>query len=524
MHPYVLIASAALGGFLFGYDTAIVNGGLFEMKKSFNISGESWIAGFIVSSAIIGAVMGSLLGGVVANTHGRRIALAAGDVSFIVGSAIIAAAPDIPVVIVGRIVLGLGIGIASIVVPIYIAEITSPAVRGPAVVANNFCITGAQFVAALVAVAFVYAEKGGSNDPWGWRAMFALAIVPAAIQLVLLSRMPESPAWLALSGAPADVVTAAAARAGIAIPRAAPRESETTVLVNGELVDDDSANAKPPDAQRAASDVEQDRPTATQVVGHEASAPPTEFDNAPAVEIDDAGRPIVPEKPATILDLVRAPALRPRLVLGIALQLFQQLCGINTVMYYSATILQHAGYRGDRDPIVFSVPLAGTNALFTLLGFKVVERFGRRPLVLASLTGCAIFLVAFAIVAFLFPSDDPPKAAAVGFILCLIGYLACFAPGMGPVPWVVNAEIYPLKYRSASTSIATTANWVSNTIVSQLFPVLMGWLGTGATFSVLVVMCAIAFVFVWWKMPETRGLSLEALERGLPPVKRQFFS
>lgn len=503
MHPWVLVLSAALGGFLFGYDTAIVNGGLFEMKKSFDISDESWIAGFIVSSAIIGAVFGALGGGVLANTHGRRLALCAGDVAFIVGAAVIAAAPDIPVVIVGRVILGVGIGIASIVVPIYIAEITSPERRGPAVVANNFCITGAQFLAALVAVAFVFAESESTKNPWGWRAMFALAALPAALQLLLLSRMPESPSWLAMRGRPQADVRAAARRAGIALPGCAGDSSQDP----NTRVNESSDLLSAPEVATQARHTHQ----------------PSEFDAAATVAVDASGNLVVPDKPATILDLVGAPELRPRIFLGVALQLLQQLCGINTVMYYSATILKHSGYSGSRDPVVFSVPLAGTNALFTLLGFRIVEKYGRRPLILASLVGCALFLVIFATIAFIYDNDHPPKGAAVGFIISLIGYLACFAPGMGSGPWVVNAEIYPLRYRSAANSIATTANWVSNAAVSQSFPVLMGWAGTGATFSVLVGMCVVGIFYVWFWLPETKGLSLEHLEKGLPPVRRTCF-
>jgi MFS family permease len=536
MHAWVLIMSAALGGFLFGYDTAIVNGGLFEMKRSFDISGTSWIAGFIVSSAIIGAVLGAFIGGVIANSHGRKRSLTIADMAFIAGSIIIAAAPNIPVVIVGRIVLGVGIGMASIVVPMYLAELTRPEIRGPAVTANNFCITGAQMLAAIVAVIFVYAENSDSSNPWGWRAMFGLAAIPAGLQLALVRRLPESPSWLALRGAPAVDVAWAAARAGIEMPTGGPLASRGGSLQYDESTHLLDGTAKPP----SASDGQQQpgstgdagaaspAPSVSSICLQEVAANEATTTSSPAATpppasatsdtVDPLDAALVP--PASLLELFKTRSLHGRIAIGVSLQLFQQLCGINTVMYYSSTILQHAGYKGDRDPIVFSVPLAATNAFATLIAFYAVERHGRRPLMLVSLVGCAIFLAAFAAVAFAFPSDDPPHGAAIGFIFCLIGYLAMFAPGMGATPWVVNSEIYPLRFRSSATSVATMANWISNAAVSQLFPVVIGWIGIGGTFLVLVGMCVAAFACIWWILPETKGLSLEQLERGLPPVQR----
>ena len=206
------------------------------------------------------------------------------------------------------------------------------------------------------------------------------------------------------------------------------------------------------------------------------------------------------------------PALRRRLLVGAGLQLFQQLSGINTIMYYSGTILRKAGFSDDKDPVLLSVPLAFTNGLCTIAGMFVIERWGRKPLLLVSLLGCAAATVGMTVVGFLLDSGSASEAACGWSFLGLLGlYLAFFAPGMGPVPWVVNAEIYPNALRSDAASIATMVNWSSNALVSQLFPMLLGAAGAGPTFAAVTAFVVAAIGFVLWFVPETKEVPLEAM-------------
>lgn len=445
------LLTAALGGILFGYDTAIVNGGLFQMRKSFHFDLDSWENGLIVAIGVAGAFVGSAVGGWAGDKYGRKKTVVCADLLFILGSIVLAAAPSYAVVLVGRVVIGLGIGLSSVITPVFLAEITAPESRGQAVTLNNFALTGAQFLASIVAVVFVAAEPDDQANPWGWRAMFGLGALPALIQILLFQCLPESPRWLILSKKPKEEIL--------------------------------------------------------QCV-HELGLDPSFIDE------QEAEMARLPDR--SVVDLFTQPSLRRRLVVGCGLQFFQQFAGINTVLYYSSAILNHAGFSGDKDPVYFSAPLAFINALFTLVGYRYVERAGRRPLLIASLIGCLVSTVGFSIVGFASPTDPPPKSSSILFLCCLAAYLMAFAPGIGSVPWVVGSEIFPIDFRTSAASIATMTNWASNTVVSQAFPMLMGSIGLAWTFVIVSGFILAAVGFSWFFVPETRGLTLEEIGRQFP--------
>jgi SP family myo-inositol transporter-like MFS transporter 13 len=459
-----LLACAALGGFLFGYDTAIVNGALFQLQDEFHFDGNSWQNGLVVSIAIAGAFVGSLLAGIIGSRFGRRRVILCADVLFIIGSATLAAAPDLIVVWIGRLILGLGIGLASVIVPVYLAEMSSAQSRGKVVTVNNFFITGAQFIAASLAALFV----ATTSPTVGWRVMFGLGIVPAALQLIgLLTFLPETARYLASVGK-VDEARAVEEAFGL------------------EHVEYEGAN---------------ETATSTSANGEQTAC------------LQDNLRP---QSEAQIFrELFFRKENRKRLIVGMGLQLFQQLSGINTVMYYSSQILRDAGFTGNKSPVYWSVPLAATNAFFTLASATKVDSWGRKKVLVISICGFSVALVLMSVLGFVTTYDPTAlskTASGVLFLILLFWYLMCFAPGMGPVPWIVNSEIYPLQKRTVAAGLATMANWGSNALVSQTFPILMGSIGTGGTFLIIAALAGLSLLFVLKVVPETKGLSLEEMD------------
>lgn len=488
---WTLTLCAALGGFLFGYDTGIVNGAMVRLSEDLNFPQDSWQAGLVVASGIIGAFIGSAISGFVADTQGRRTAVIASDACFILGSTVLAFAPEFWTVVAARIVLGLGIGGASVVVPVYLAEITPTAWRGRVVTINNLFITGAQFISAIVAAICVVSL----SVQLGWRVMFGLGALPALLQLILLCRfVPESPRWLWSRGATRhDEARHVAASLGMDMSEFA------AVLSPAE------GDAPPTDHARLVGAT--DSPHDVDAVNHGPCAPLIGVDAS-----DGAG--------GFSFRALLAPSMRSRLLVGCGLQLCQQLSGINTVMYYSAAILKDSGVSGDVAPVLWSIPLAGMNAAGTIVGIFTVDRYGRRPSLLVSLLGCFVALVLFSVVSFLH-SHIPAATSGHLSIVLLFLYLAAFSPGMGPVPWVVNSEIYPLHLRSAAAGAAAMTNWLSNAAVAQCFPLMMQHLGAGSTFAIVAVFVLASFGFVHRCVPETKGRSLEEIEDDLGCTKTE---
>ncbi|XP_068168118.1 proton myo-inositol cotransporter-like isoform X3 [Antennarius striatus] len=478
---YVLALFSALGGFLFGYDTGVVSGAMLLLRGEMGLS-NLWQE-LLVSSTVGAAALASLGGGFLNGWLGRRVCILAASFTFSLGGVVLALAPDRAVLLGGRIVVGLGIGIASMTVPVYIAEVSPPERRGQLVTINTLFITGGQFVASVIDGCFSYVGRGG------WRYMLGLSVIPAALQFVGFLFLPESPRWLLQKGrGPEALQVLGRIRGGRGV------EAEYQAI---------QSNIE--DEQRAGG-----------------------------------GGPVISR-------ILRHGPTRRALVVGCGLQMFQQLSGINTVMYYSATILQMAGVRDDKQAIWLAAVTSATNFLFTLVGVWLVERVGRRKLMLGSLTGTGLSLVLLA-VGFLLSAQNSPAVtlhpvdpqnsscslywscqscmtdpgcgfcyhdngssvfdsscapvspvstdhaswgscsnltAASGrpfwaYNYCptpyswvvltgLVLYLAFFAPGMGPMPWTVNSEIYPLWARSTGNACSSGVNWTFNVIVSLTF-------------------------------------------------------
>ncbi|XP_071589998.1 proton myo-inositol cotransporter isoform X2 [Heliangelus exortis] len=483
---YVVSVFSALGGFLFGYDTGVVSGALLLLKRELNL--DALWQELLVSSTVGAAALSALAGGVLNGLCGRRPCILLASGLFTAGAGVLAAARDKETLLGGRVVVGLGIGVASMTVPVYIAEVAPPHLRGRLVTINTLFITGGQFFASVVDGIFSYLAKDG------WRYMLGLSAVPAIIQFLGFLFLPESPRWLIQKG----------------------------------------------QTQRA-------RRILSQMRGNQAID--EEYDSIKN-NIEEEEKEVGAAGPV-ICRMLTYPPTRRALIVGCGLQMFQQLSGINTVMYYSATILQMSGVEDDRLAIWLAALTAFINFIFTLVGVWLVERMGRRKLTLGSLAGTAVALIILAL-GFLLSAQVSPRITlnppdpshqnstctkyrcsnetvfkkedlfwAYNFcptpyswtaLLGLILYLVFFAPGMGPMPWTVNSEIYPLWARSTGNACSSGVNWVFNVLVSLTFLHTAEYLTYYGAFFLYAGFAGLGLVFIYGCLPETKGKKLEEIE------------
>ncbi|XP_068317004.1 inositol transporter 1 [Pyrus communis] len=449
-NPYILglTVVAGIGGLLFGYDTGVISGALLYIKDDFEVvKDSSFLQETIVSMALVGAIIGAAAGGWINDSYGRKKATLLADVVFAIGAVVMAAAPDPYVLILGRLLVGLGVGVASVTAPVYIAEASPSEIRGGLVSTNVLMITGGQFLSYLINLGF-------TEVPGTWRWMLGVSAVPAVIQFTLMLFLPESPRWLFLKD-----------------------DKDKAIDVMSKIYD----------VARLQDEID--------------------YLSSQAEEEQHK------KKSVSYLNVFRSKEIRLAFLAGAGLQAFQQFTGINTVMYYSPTIVQMAGIQSNQLAILLSLIVAAMNAAGTVLGIYLIDHFGRKKLALSSLSGVIVSLVILS-GAFFFQSSGSTSViygyiAVIGLAL----YIGFFAPGMGPVPWTVNSEIYPEAYRGICGGMSATVNWISNLIVAQTFLSVAESAGTGATFLILAVVAVIAFIFVIVYLPETKGLTFEEVER-----------
>lgn len=449
-----LTAVAGIGGLLFGYDTGVISGALLYIRDEFEAVNESsFLQETIVSMAIVGAIIGAAAGGWINDFYGRKKATLLADIVFAIGSIVMAAAPDPYILIFGRFLVGLGVGVASVTAPMYIAEAAPSEIRGGLVSTNVLMITGGQFLSYLINLAF-------TEVPGTWRWMLGVAAVPAVLQFFFMLFLPESPRWLYMK-----------------------KDKSEAIVVLSKIYD----------LHRLEEEIDQLSAT---------------------LEEEEQRKNAV-----SYWDVFRNKEIRLAFLAGAGLQAFQQFTGINTVMYYSPTIVQMAGFSSNQLALLLSLIVAMMNAAGTIVGIYLIDHFGRRKLALSSLAGVILSLILLS-VAFILGSSDPASgltstAGVYGWIavLGLALYIAFFAPGMGPVPWTVNSEIYPQSYRGICGGMSATVNWVSNLIVAQSFLSVADTVGTGVAFLILAGVAVAAFAFVAVFVPETKGLTFEEVER-----------
>jgi MFS transporter, SP family, galactose:H+ symporter len=440
MSFYLIASVAALGGLLFGYDTGVISGALLFIRHVMSLSPT--LQGVVVSIALAGAAVGAAMAGNLSDRMGRRRVILGAGLLFIAGAVVSAVAGNIAILLIGRFFVGLAIGVASMLTPLYLAEISPARDRGAIVSLNQLCITSGILVSYLVG--FALAGVTG-----GWRWMLALGAVPGIMLSIGMLILPESPRWLAGHGRVED--------AGTVLQRL---RGDTQVEAElGEL----------------------------------------------RTDLAREGR-----KLARASDLL-APRLRKPLIIGIGLAMFQQITGINTVIYFAPTIFQSAGLPSAATSILATAGVGAVNVIMTIVSIRLIDRLGRRRLLFWSLGGMTVTLVALGGAFFAGTSGQLAWVAVVS----VAAYVGFFAIGLGPVFWLLIAEIFPLALRGRAMSLATVANWVFNLIVSLTFLNLVGVLGSGGAFLVYAILSVAALVFIVLMVPETKGRSLEQIEDAL---------
>ncbi len=436
---FVLLVAviASIGGLLFGYDTGVISGAILFITRQFSLN--SVTEEVTTSAVLIGAILGAILGGVFADRLGRRWSIIGGAAAFILGTLIAAIAADIFVLLIGRILVGIAIGVASFVVPMYISEMSPPQIRGSMTSLNQLGVT----VGILVAYVVDYFFAASSN----WRAMFAVGLIPSIVLLVGMILMPESPRWLISK-------------------RRVQQATKVLQEVRGT-----------PDVQEEIQDTED------------------------AIRAEQGGG----------LAALETPALRMPLIIGIGLAILQQVTGIKTVIYYAPTIFLSAGFKSASMSIAATTSVGLANLVMTIVAIFLIDRLGRRPLLLISLAGMVLALVVLA-AAFLLSRGTAGGALGTLTVISLILYVASFAIGLGPVFWLLISEIYPLNARGTAMSLATVANWGANFLMAVTFLSLVKALTQGGAFLLYTAVGVFAWFFIYRLVPETKGKTLEEIE------------
>lgn len=431
---YIAAAISALGGMLFGYDTGVISGAILFIRKDFSLTPTQ--VEVVVSCVLIGALLGALTGGILADRFGRRRVIISTAVLFVFGAIVTAFSPTITLLISGRIIVGAAIGVASFTAPLYISEVSPVKIRGRLVSINQLALTSGIVISYLVDYALVGIQ--------GWRWMFGLAAFPAAILAAGMFWLPESPRWLLSQN-----LTDSARQVLIRIRK--------TKNVKAELED---------------------------------------IQNSLAVQS------------GSWTDLF-TPLIRPALIVGVVLAVLQQITGINTVIYYAPMIFEFTGIKSDSASLLATVGVGLVNVLMTMVALLLVDRMGRRPLLLIGLIGMIAGLASLGL-AFRLPgiSGSVGTMAEVSLML----YVGAFAIGLGPVFWLLISEIYPLKIRGLAMSVATAANWGANLLVALTFLTLIQAAGRWLTFWIYGIVGIIAWLFTWFWVPETKGRTLEEIE------------
>ncbi|OJW34904.1 MAG: arabinose-proton symporter [Sphingobacteriales bacterium 46-32] len=430
---------AAIGGLLFGYDTAVVAGAIGFIQEKYQLSAA--MTGWAASCALIGCMIGAMVAGGLSDKLGRRKVLMISAWAFAISSVGIMAPMGLTSFIVFRMIGGIGIGIASILSPMYISEIAPASIRGRLISIYQLGI-----VIGILLIYFVNAAIAGLHDHnWnvesGWRWMFGSGLLPSIVFIVLLLRAPESPRWLAAQ----NNWTGA---------------EDILRKINGDIK---------------------------------------------AREEMEAIRVSLNEKQASFGELLR-PGLRTALIIGIFLSVFSQVTGINVIMYYAPEIFKATG-DGSSSALTQTVWVGGINTLMTLVAIKYVDKLGRKKLLLIGAAGMAICLALVGLAFY--------QQATTGYwvLAGILLYISFFAISLGPLTFVVVAEIFPNQIRGRAMGVAIFFLWLSVYIVSQTFPMLLDAIGTAYTFWIYMVMSVLAFLFIWRSVPETKGKSLEEIQK-----------
>jgi len=443
----VLIVVLFSGG-LFGYDQGVISGALHGIKAAFSLS--ALLVEVVTSWVTLGALLGALAAGELADRIGRKPTALIAGAMFTLGALVQALAPGTIVLVTGRLIIGAGVGVAAVAAPLYAAELAPTTLRGRFVSAYQLAITAGIFLAYLV--------DGWLSKSDSWRIMLGASAVPGLLLFAVALVAPRSPRWLMKMG------------------RRDEAAAELTKVRPG-------VDFKP------------------------------RLDAIEAALRKEGGR-------ASWGEVFQREWRRP-LMIGIWLAVFQQITGINAIIYYADQIFASAGFiTQSSQTMVTTWAIGGVNVLATLIAIAFIDRLGRRKLLLAGLIGMGLSLVVVG-TAFRFivtPAAGAvvatgPSDAGIVTLLALVCFIACFAFSMGPVTWTVINEIFPGHIRGRAVAVATAVNWGSAFLVSQFFLTLIGAIGNSLTFWLFALFCAIAWVWIYFRVPETKGQSLEQIQQ-----------
>ncbi|HZI31866.1 MAG TPA: sugar porter family MFS transporter [Candidatus Binatia bacterium] len=452
---YVWLISivAAMGGLLFGWDWVVIGGAKPFFQRYFELTSEAQI-GWANSCALIGCLFGALAAGALSDKFGRKRLLIAAALIFTVTSLGNALAGSFSVFIAWRIFGGVAIGLASNLSPMYIAEVAPAQIRGKLVAINQLTIVIGILLAQCINWMLVRDLPSGATDEFirnswfgqqGWRWMFGLTAAPALLFFLGMMLVPESPRWLAKSG-----------------------KTDLARRILGKIGGEHYANSATAEIQST---------LAKEEIQH-----------------------------VRFSDLLE-PKMRKVIVLGVVLAVFQQWCGINVIFNYAEEIFRAAGY--DISSVLKNIAWTGSvNLVFTLVALGVVDRGGRRPLMLF---GSAALAVIYAVMGFCYFKG----VHGLPMLLLVLAAIGCYAMSLAPVTWVVISEIFPNRIRGAAMAVAVSSLWIACFLLTYTFPMLNANLGSAGTFWLYAGICVAGFLFIKFKLPETKGKSLEQIEREL---------
>ncbi len=444
---------SAMGGLLFGYDWVVIGGAKPFYEAFFGIGAMPAMQGWAMSSALIGCLVGALVSGVASDKYGRKKMLIIAAFFFILSAIGTGATNSFTMFIVYRILGGLAIGVASNLSPMYIAEVSPADMRGRFVSINQLTIVIGILAAQIVNWQLAEPVAAGAttndilnswNGQWGWRWMFWCENVPAGIFFIAAFFIPESPRWLMVNGYTAKA------------------KAVMSKFMSEELI------------EQECKEIESSATTSSNAGG--------------------------------LRDVLK-PSMHKVLIIGIVLAVFQQACGINVIFNYAQEIFSAAGY-GVSDILMNIVVTGITNLVFTFVAMFLVDKIGRRPLLLIGAGGLTlIYLIMGAAYYF--------SITGVALLIIVVAAIACYAMSLAPIMWVIISEIFPTAVRGVAMSIATFALWAACFVLTYTFPLLNNALGAAGTFWIYGGVCLLGFLFTYRYVPETKNKSLEEIEREL---------
>lgn len=445
---------SAMGGLLFGYDWVVIGGAKPFYEPFFGIGGNAALQGWVMSSALVGCLAGALLSGWLSDRFGRKRLLILSAALFVGASLGTGGAGSLSIFIGFRILGGIGIGLASNLSPMYIAEITPAKVRGRFVAINQLTIVigilAAQLINWRIAMPVPAGETTAGilsswNGQMGWRWMFYACSVPAGLFFILMWLVPESPRWLAKKEVNHPRVLKILARIG----------------------------------------------------GNDFAVS----------ELNSISQTLTTAEEKVHLRMLRQPGVSKLLILGIVLAVFQQWCGINVIFNYAQEVFSGAGY--NVSDILFNIVITGSvNLVFTFVGMFTVDKFGRKALMILGSGGLAVIFAVTGTMYYMHLQGMP-------LLIMVMVAIACYAMSLAPVTWIILSEIFPNRIRGAAMSIATFSLWAGCFVLTYTFPILNKLLKASGTFWLYGFICLLGLIFILRRLPETKGKSLEEIEHEL---------